>query len=214
MGFIHGAHRHEESLCPERLDDYMAAENPVRCLAAFVDHLHLTILGFQRATPAATGRPAYHPAALVKRYIYGYRYRFRSSRRLAQATHRPMELMWLLKKLRPDHKTLADFRKNNLGPLRPVWRECTLRQAKAVLGSTFEAVAEVGDAHGEEVKTCLEAGITPYVARPLTSAHQQLGLFSKEDCTYEGATDTSQCPAGARLTFRVATVALGRPIRY
>jgi transposase len=75
MGFLHGANRHEESLCPERLDDSIAAENPVRFLDAFVDHLDLTTRGVQRATPAAPGRPAYHPAALLKRDIYGSDFR-------------------------------------------------------------------------------------------------------------------------------------------
>jgi transposase len=88
MGFIHGANRHAELLCPERLDDSIAEENPVRFLDAFVDHLNLTTLGFQRATPAAPGRPAYHPAELLKLYVYGSLSRLRSSRRLAQETHR------------------------------------------------------------------------------------------------------------------------------
>ena len=88
MGFIHGVNRHEAILFPERLDDYMAEENLVRFIDAFVDHLNLTTLGCQRATPAATGRPAYHPADLLKLYIYSYLYRLRSSRRLGQATHR------------------------------------------------------------------------------------------------------------------------------
>ena len=149
MGFIHGANRHEEILFPERLDDYIAAENPVRFLDAFVDHLNLTMLGFQRATPAATGRPAYDPADLLKLYMYGYLYRLRSSRRLEQETHRNVELMWLLKKLRPDHKTIADFRKNNLKPLRQVCREFTLLckqldlfagELVAIDGSKFKAV--------------------------------------------------------------------------
>jgi len=74
-------------------------------------------------------------------------------------------------------------------------------------------VADGGYYHGEEVKTCLEAGITPYIARPVTSANQKLGLFSKDDFTYDGATDTYQCPAGAQLTFRFVTVELGRHIR-
>ena len=86
-------------------------------------------------------------------------------------------------------------------------------QAKAVLGCPFDAVADVGYYHGEEVKTCLEAGITPYVARPITSANQKLGLFSKDDFTYDGATDTYQCPAGERLTFRFDAVEHGRHIR-
>ena len=126
MGFIHGANRHEEILFPERLDDYIAEENPVRFIDAFVDHLTLSTLGFQRATPAATGRPAYDPADLLKLDLYGSLDRLRSSRRLEQATHRNVELMWLLKKLRPDHKTIADFRKHNLKPLRQVCRECTV----------------------------------------------------------------------------------------
>lgn len=87
-------------------------------------------------------------------------------------------------------------------------------QAKEILGSTFDAVADVGYYHGEQVKTCLEAGLTPDIARPVTSANQTLGLFSKDDFTYDGATDTDQYPAGAQLTCRLATVELGRHIRY
>lgn len=149
MGFLHGANRHEAILFPERLDDSIAEENPVRCIDAFVDHLDLTTLGFQRATPAATGRPAYHPADLLKLYIYGYLYRLRSSRRLEHETHRHVEWMWLLKKLPPDHKTMADCRKHNLVPLRQVCRECTVLckpldlfagALVAIDGSKFKAV--------------------------------------------------------------------------
>jgi transposase len=328
------------------------------------------MLGFQRATPAATGQPAYDPADLLKLYLYGYLYRLRSSRCLEQETHRNVELMWLLKKLRPDHKTMADCRKDNLQPLRQVCRECTVLckqldlfagelvasdgskvkavnakarnftpdkltkllaqidqriegylqdldgqdsqddagtpggaiadqvqakiealqqrkrlytelqaqleawgetqlsltdpesramklgkgrgievcdnvqtvvdskhklsvandvtndtsdrdylspmalQAKDILGGPCEAVADVGYYHGEEVKTGLEAGITPYVARPITSANAKLGLFSKDDFQYDQATDTYQCPAGAQLTFRFDAVEHGRHIRY
>ena len=95
MGFLHGVNRHEEILFPERLDNDIAPEHPVRFLDAFVDHLHLTTLGFQRATPAATGRPASHPAELLKLDIYGYLYRLRSSRRLEHETPRNGECMWL-----------------------------------------------------------------------------------------------------------------------
>jgi hypothetical protein len=94
------------------------------------------------------------------------------------------------------------------------WLSPMAMQAKAVLGCPFEAVADVGSSHGEAVKTCLEAGITPDVARPITSANQQLGLFSKDEFTYDGATDTSQCPAGAHLTFRFDAVEHGRHLRY
>jgi hypothetical protein len=94
------------------------------------------------------------------------------------------------------------------------WLSPMALQAKEVLGCPFDAVADVGYYHGEEVKTCLEAGITPYVARPITSANQKLGLFSKDDFIYDGATDTYQCPAGERLTFRFDAVEHGRHIRY
>jgi len=126
MGFLHGAHRHEEILFPERLDDDLAAEHPVRFLAAFVDHLDLTTLGLQRAIPAAPGRPASDPADLVQLYLDGYLYRLRSSRRWEQETHRNVEFMGLFKKLRPEHKTMADCRKHNLQPLRQVCRACTV----------------------------------------------------------------------------------------
>jgi hypothetical protein len=94
------------------------------------------------------------------------------------------------------------------------WLSPMALQAKEVLGSPFEAVAEVGDYHGEEVKTGLEAGLTPSVARPITSANQKLGVFSKDEFIYDKATDTSPCPASARLTFRFDAVEQGRHIRY
>jgi transposase len=149
MGFIHGAHRHEAILFPERLDDYITEEHPVRFIDAFVDHLNLTMLGFQRTTSAATGRPAYDQADLLKLYLYGSLSHLRSSRRLTQETHRNVELMWLLKKLRPDPKTIADFRKHNLKPLRQVCRACTVLckqlnlfagELVAIDGSKFKAV--------------------------------------------------------------------------
>ncbi len=370
MGHIQGANRHEVLRFPERLDDYIAEDNPVRFLDAFVDELDLAACGFRRAVPAATGRPGYAPGDLLKLYLDGYLYRLRSSRRLEQETQRNVELMWLLKQLRADHKTIANFRTHNLEPLRQVCRTFTLLckkldlfgaelvaidgskfravnskernftqdklkklmvqidkrvaaylkerdrrdnqeeqgtgggahaealeakiealkqrkrryegfqaqrlshgqaqlsltdpesramkrgkgrgtevcyngqtavdakhklivacevtndpgardwlspmalQAKEVLACRFDAVADVGDYHGHEVKACLEAGITPYVSRPITSANGKLGLFSKDDVIYDRATDTYQCPAGARLTFRFDTVELGRHIRY
>jgi transposase len=370
MGHIHGAYRHEVILFPERLDDYIAEDNPVRFLDAFVDALDLAACGFRRAVPATTGRPGYAPGDLLKLYLYGYLYRLRSSRRLEQEAQRNVELLWLLKKLRPDHKTIANFRKHNLEPLRQVcrtftllckkldlfgaelvaidgskfravnakernftqdkltkrivqidehiaaylkeldrsdteedrgtgggahaealatkiealkqrkllyegfqaqlhsrsqeqlsltdpesrsmklgkgrgtavcynvqtavdakhklivacevtndpgdrdWRSPMALQAQEVLACRFDAVADMGYYHGHEVKACLEAGITPYVSRPLTSANGKLGLFSKEDFTYNRATDTYQCPAGAWLTFRFDTVEHGRHIRY
>ena len=141
MGGSHGANRHEERLCPERLDDSLAAENPVRFIDACVAHLDLTTRGLQRATPAATGRPAYNPANLWKRSIDGSLDRLRSRRRLAQATPRNVEWRGLLKTRRPDPKTMADFRKHSLQPLRPVCRECpVLGKPLALCAGTLVAI--------------------------------------------------------------------------
>ncbi|TGD95235.1 IS1182 family transposase [Methylobacterium nonmethylotrophicum] len=113
--FIAGEDRRQSTLLPDCLDDYVAADNPVRLVDVFVDELDLATLGFARAVPEATGRPAYDPATLLKIYLYGYLNRVPSSRRLERETQRNIELMWLTGRLMPDFKTLADFRKNN-GP--------------------------------------------------------------------------------------------------
>jgi transposase len=134
---------------PERLEDYVAGENPVRFLDAFVGSLDLHALGFAKAQCAATGRPPYDPAALLKLYLYGYLHRIRSSRLLEAESHRNVEVIWLLGKLTPDFKTIADFRKDNLKPLRAVGRQFTLLcrklelfggQLLAIDGSKFQAV--------------------------------------------------------------------------
>ncbi len=134
---------------PERLEDYIGAENPVRFLDAFVGSLDLHALGFAKAQVANTGRPPYDPAALLKLYLYGYLHRIRSSRLLEAECHRNVEVIWLLGKLAPDFKTIADFRKDNLKPLRAVSRQFTLLCRKlelfggellAIDGSKFGAV--------------------------------------------------------------------------
>ena len=126
MGHIQGVSRHDGLCFPARLDDSMAEDNPVRFMEAFVDALDLGACGFQRAVPAATGRPGYAPGALVTLSRDGELYRLRSRRRLEQETHRHVEWLWLVKKLRPDHKTSADFRTHNLQPRRQVCRTLTL----------------------------------------------------------------------------------------
>lgn len=111
--FISGESRHQTTLLPECLDDYIGEDNPVRVIDLFVEELDLTGLGFEGAAPAATGRPGYHPALLLKIYIYGYLNRIQSSRRLEREAQRNVELMWLTGRLAPDFKTIADFRRNN-----------------------------------------------------------------------------------------------------
>jgi transposase len=149
VAYIAGPDRTQAVLLPEVLDDYVGADNPVRFLDAFVAQLDLGALGFQRAVPAETGRPGYDPGDLLRLYLYGYLHRIRSSRRLEQETHRNVELMWLLRRFTPDHKTIADFRRDHPHAVKGVCREFTLlcRQLDlfggellAIDGSKFRAV--------------------------------------------------------------------------
>jgi transposase len=366
MAYIAGADRTQAVLLPEILDDYVGADNPVRFLDAFVGQLDLAALGFQRAVPADTGRPGYDPGDLLRLYLYGYLHRIRSIRRLEQETHRNVELMWLRRRLTPDFKTIADFRRDHPAALKGVGREfivlcrrldlfggellaidgskfravnardrsytparvaklqrdiertitrylreleradeteagtegpsaAALREkiagleqrragyealgqalaasgegavsltdpdsrpmlsggrvevcynvqtavdakhklivaedvtnsagdrdqlspmataAQEVLdGATPVVVADRGYYHGTEIKACLDAGLTPLVPRPLTSANEARGLFTKDDFRYDRARDLYCCPAGQELIFRTTTLELDRTIK-
>jgi transposase/macrodomain Ter protein organizer (MatP/YcbG family) len=366
MTHIAGVDRTQAVLLPDLLDDYVGPAHPVRFLDAFVAQLDLATLGFQRVTPAETGRPGYDPGDLLRLYLYGYLHRIRSSRRLEQETHRNVELMWLLRRLTPDFKTIADFRRDHPHALKGVGREFLLLckrldlfggELLAIDGSKFRAVnardrsytparlaklirtidatiaeylrqleahdhreaavtapttaelqeriaslaqrrarydgfqqqlaatgegtlsltdpdtrpmvsggtievgynvqtavdakhklivaetvtnaaadraqlsplalaaqailkapapvvlADRGYYHGAEIKACLEAGITPLVPRPLTSANAALGLFTKDDFRYDSAQDAYRCPAGETLTYRSTTFELGRHVK-
>lgn len=147
--FIEGEDRKQVTLLPECLEDYVGADNPVRVVDVFVDQLDLRGLGFASVEPAETGRPSYHPAVLLKIYIYGYLNRVQSSRRLEREAQRNVELMWLTGRLTPDFKTIADFRKDNGPAIRKVCREFIVLCRKldlfsqaivAVDGSKFKAV--------------------------------------------------------------------------
>src|ERR1700740_2893832 len=118
--FIEGEARSQSLLFPERLDDWIEEDNPVRVIDPFVDELEMKKLGFDGAVPADTGRPGYHPATLLRIYIYGYLNRIQSSRRLERETQRNVELIWLTGRLMPDFKTIADFRKDNGKAIRKV----------------------------------------------------------------------------------------------
>jgi transposase len=118
--FIEGEDRRQATLLPDCLEDYVSDDNPVRVIEAFIDELDLKALGFEGVVPEATGRPSYHPAALLKIYLYGYLNRIPSSRRLERETQRNMELMWLTGRLMPDFKTIADFRRDNGPAIRAV----------------------------------------------------------------------------------------------
>lgn len=147
--FIEGSSREQSTLLPECLDDYIGEDNPVRVVDAFVEQLDLAELGFAGVTPAATGRPSYHPAVLLKIYIYGYLNRIQSSRRLEREAQHNLELMWLTERLTPDFKTIADFRRDNGAAFRNVCRQFVdlCRQLNlfsnavvAIDGSKFKAV--------------------------------------------------------------------------
>lgn len=118
--FVEGIDRGQGTLLPERLEDWVGEDNPVRVIDVFVDELDLGGLGFDRVSPRATGRPGYHPSVLLKLYIYGYLNRVQSSRRLEREAGRNVEVMWLIGRLAPDHKTIADFRKDNGVAIRKV----------------------------------------------------------------------------------------------
>jgi transposase len=147
--YVEGQERTQSALFPERLDDWIHEDSTVRVIDVFVDELDLRKLGFDRADPAATGRPAYSPATLLKIYVYGYLNRVQSSRRLETEAQRNLELIWLTGRLAPDFKTIADFRRDNGQAIRKVCKEFVLlcRQMKlftdgivAIDGSKFKAV--------------------------------------------------------------------------
>lgn len=360
--FIEGDNRQQITLLPESLDEYIEAENPVRVVDLFVEQLDLGSLGFS-VEPAATGRPAYHPSTLLKLYVYGYLNRIQSSRRLEREAQRNVELMWLLGRLSPDFKTIADFRRDNSEGIRNVCRQFVVlcrqlnlfaqavvaidgskfkavnahdrnftrgklekrmqeidrcieryltamdtadrqpadiaearttrlkenmatlktrmeqlkeiqaqleqsptgqisltdpdaramatstsrelvgynvqtavdtqhhlivahevtnigsdrrqlskmaRQAKvAMAASDLQVIADRGYFHGEEIHACEEAGITPFVSKPMTSLAKANGRFDKEDFVFEPESGEYRCPAGSRLIWRFSTVERG-----
>jgi transposase len=149
MAHILGHDRSQVLLLPETVDDYVGPDHPVRFIDAFVDSLDLQAAGFARVTPKSTGRPGYAPADLLKLSIYGYLHQVRSSRRLEAEAGRNVEVIWLLRQLRPDFKTIADFRRDNRQAFRQVFREFVLlcrqldlfgRELIAVDGTRLKAV--------------------------------------------------------------------------
>ncbi len=149
MSFIEGVGRNQQTLFPEVLDEYVPPDHPIRFIDAYVDQLDLAALRFDRAEPAETGRPGYDPADLLKLYMYGYLNGICSSRKLERETLRNVELMWLLRRLRPDFKTIAEFRRRNRTALPALFREFTMlckrldlfgAELVAIDGSKFRAV--------------------------------------------------------------------------
>jgi len=183
--FVQGTDRGQSALLPECLDDSVADDNPVRVIDAFVAALDLAELGFGGVEPAGTGRPSYHPAALLRLYIYGYFNRMHSSRRLEREAGRNVEVMWLLARLAPDHKTSADFRKDNGPGIKKVCARfvevCKMRllatASVAIDGSKFKAVnnrdKNFTRAKVERRRTQLEESVTRYLAQLDTADRQE-----------------------------------------
>jgi transposase len=369
MDHIEGANRDQLILFPQSLDEYISEDNPVRFIDAFVEGLDPEALGFSHSVLKETGRPPYHPGVLLKLYIYGYLNRIRSSRLLEKEAHRNVEVIWLTGRLAPDHKTIANFRRDNRTAVREVCRAFTrfcrdldlfggelvaidgskfkavnnkgrnftdrrlkramkdiekkidayldeldendenepdehkptaeelkekiktlrermkkykglqkqmkesgesqisltdpdsrsmplaggprtqvsynvqvsvdekhklivdhavtnqvtdrsllgqmAKRAKHILGvEELDVLADMGYYDGQQVKDCLDEGITPYIPKPDTSANKKLGLFTKKDFRYDPELDCYWCPAEQKLTFRFQREEKGRERRY
>jgi len=148
MGYIKGEDRNQIILFPESIDEYVSDNNSIRIIDEYIEQLDLKRLGFKRAVNPSLGRPPYHPKDMLKLYLYGYLNRIRSSRRLEQEALRNLEVIWLLRKLKPDFKTIADFRKDNKKALKKVFRDFTRlcdewglfgKELIAIDGSKFRA---------------------------------------------------------------------------
>src|SRR2546423_4042761 len=184
--FVEGVDRGQTTLFPECLEDWIGEDNPVRVVDVCVEELDLAELGFGGVEPAATGRPSYHPSVLLKLYVYGYLNRVQSSRRLEREAGRNVEVMWLLGRLVPDHKTIADFRKDNGPALRKVCarfvelcRQMGLLTTASVAidGSKFKAVnnrdKNFTRAKGERRRAQLEESVARYLAQLDTADLQE-----------------------------------------
>ena len=184
--FVEGVDRSQSTLLPECLDDWIDENNPIRVIDAFVEALNLGELGFNGVEPEATGRPSYHPAVLLKLYIYGYLNRVQSSRRLEREAGRNFETMWLLGRLVPDHKTIADFRKDNGPAIRKVCarfvelcRQMGLlaKASVAIDGSKFKAVnnrdKNFTRAKVERRRAQLEESVARYLSQLDTADRQE-----------------------------------------
>ncbi len=184
MRYVQGHTRNQETLFPSVLDDYVTEDNPVRFLDAYVDMLDLNQLGFTHADPKATGRKPYNPADILKLYIYGYLNKVRSSRLLEKETNKNLEVMWLLRGLRPDFKTIADFRKNNKEALKKVHREFVFYcrelnlfelELIAIDGSKFAAVNHTRKAYSKNK-------ITKLIKEIDQSINEYLDNIEQNDC--------------------------------
>ena len=213
--FVEGVDRGQSTLFPDCLEDWIVEDNPVRVIDVFVDELDLAELGFSGVDPEATGRPSYHPSVLLKLYIYGYLNRVQSSRRLEREAGRNVEVMWLTGRLVPDHKTIADFRKDNGRAIRQVCARFVAlcrtmglftEASVAIDGSKFKAVnnrdknftrAKMQAAHGTdrgERRALSASDGQRRSAGTVAGQHDKDDPAQREDREAEGGDAASQEP--------------------
>ena len=217
--FVEGMDRGQSTLFPECLEDWIGKDNPVRVIDVFVEELDLAKLGFGGVAPEATGRPSYHPSVLLKLYIYGYLNRVQSSRRLEREAGHNVEVMWLVGRLVPDHKTIADFRKDDGTAIRKVCAHfialCRtvglLTQASvAIDGSKFKAVnnrdRNFTRAKMERRMAQIEASIARYLQQLDTADRQEPGA-GVADCLSRG-----RCCCWPGRPRRLCEGAVGRKV--
>ncbi|SFG20165.1 transposase [Neptunomonas qingdaonensis] len=206
--FITGEARSQATLFPERIDDYIDEENPVRVVDVFVDSIDLPVLGF-KTIPAATGRPSYHPSTMLKLFIYGYLNRIQSSRRLEREAGRNVELMWLLGRLAPDFKTIADFRKNNGKGIRKVCGEFV--QICRKLNLFTDAYVAIDGSKFKGVNTRDKNFTKAKIKRRLEQIDESIARYLGQIAS----AGEYECPAGERLIWRFTTQEHGKTInRY
>ncbi|WP_284210438.1 transposase, partial [Mesorhizobium tianshanense] len=208
MAHISGSDRSQVLLLPETVDDYVGPDNPVRFIDAFVDGLDLTGAGFGRVAPKATGRPGYDPADLLKLYIYGYLNRVRSSRRLEAETHRNIEVIWLLRHLKPDFKTIADFRRDNRAAFKAVFREFVLlcrqldlfgRELLAVDGTRIKAV-------NNKDRNFTRGALTKFIREADEKLADYMKRLDEGDADEEPAGGTGSDHGGGKLAEKIAAI--------
>lgn len=224
MSYIRGEDRGQAALLPSAIEDYVAADAPVRVIDAFVDGLDVRELGFGRSVPAVTGRPPYDPRDLLKLYVYGYLNEVRSSRRLERECSRNVELMWLLRRLAPDFKTIADFRRDNgaaiVGACRAFVLFCRdqgLFTARLVAldGSKFRAAASAKRVMGRreiaEEATRLDRRIAEYLAALDESDAGESNEEPSAPTTSSGRSNSSVLPGFGPVSHDPSKRGSGKP---
>ena len=203
-GFVQGDDRMQRTLLPDSLEDYVGEDNQVRVVDVFIDELDLAALGFKGLVPARTGRPAYHPSLMLKLYLYGYLNRVQSSRRLEREAGRNVEVMWLTRRLAPDFKTIADFRKDNGEAIRAVCRQFIVLCRK--LGLFAHAVAAI-DGSKFKASNARDKNFTKAsVKRRMQQVEDSIARYMAALETADRQDDDVKEPRIGRLTDRIAAL--------